>query len=63
MYYKLFREEEGDYLDTENKCVNLMEAETVLCPNGSPESNDWVQLDDLESALEYYGLTRITNNG
>jgi len=34
-----------------------------LCPNGSPESNDWVQLDDLESALEYYGLTRITNNG
>ena len=57
MYYKLFNED-GDYIDSNGNTVNLFGAESISVPNGTLEENGWFFFDTLESAIEYYQITK-----
>jgi hypothetical protein len=57
MVYKLFIEE-GLYQDKDTKEVrNLLEGEIVYTPEGI--NVGWTELENLETALEYFNLELI----
>lgn len=53
MVYKLLYED-GEYIDKDNNSVNLLEANIAYTPDGI--NVGWVELDNIEQAIEYFNI-------
>ncbi len=58
MVYKLLNEP-GEYIDGESNKCNLLEATVAYTPEGV--NVGWVELPNIETAMEYFGIKKIDN--